>query len=210
MIAPHILHLARLLELNARKRLGMFFSGSYLSSFQGEGLDFREVREYADGDEARHINWNVTARYGTPFIKTFNEDRNIHLIIAADISSSMDFGSGEKTKLEILLEITSLLLLLAANKRFKSSFIAFSDTINLYLPLRQGRAQTLQILSLLLEKIGATEAQNEPTAKRGVLRDQPRRTDLDLVCDFIEKTTRKKGVLFILSDFLGIKYFKLV
>ena len=238
MIRPEVIRLARLLQIKARKRADQTFSGAYLSAVRGEGIDFKDVRNYVPGDEVRHIDWNVSARTGQMHVKTFYEDRNINLIVALDVSRSMDFGSGERTKAEIALDIVSVLLLAGNLNRHKIMFLAFADDIDLFLEVRSGEAEVLKALTRIIRleeelrlaggiaKGASSKAASESaasgsasgsTASRGASESTAsgsapvrsttpaaaRATNFVNLAHFLERVVRKRGVAFILSDFLG-------
>ena len=190
MLTPELLHLARIIELSARKKAQQSISGQFQSAFQGEGLEFNEVRPYYPGEDTRRIDWNVSARSGSPYIKTFFEDRNIHIIIAVDISSSMKFGSQQKSKADVAMEITSLLLLLGAIHKHKTSLLAFSEEIDLYLPVKPGKAEVLRALT----KLVAVTAARKRTLK----------TDYQKTVHFLQNIVKKRGILFFISDYLQL------
>ena len=190
MISPKLVQLAKILEIRARRQTEHQLTGSFHSAFKGEGLDFKDVREYYLGDDTGRIDWNVSARTGKPYVRTYFEDKNIHLIIALDISHSMRFGSDQLTKSEIAFEMVSLLLLIANLQKHKSHLILFSGDINLYSQVKPGEGEILKALTKSLE----IERENEDGS-----------SDYQNLIYFIQKVMRKRAVMFILSDFLGVQ-----
>lgn len=190
MISPKLVQLAKILEIRARRQTEHPLTGSFHSTFKGEGLDFKDVREYYLGDDTGRIDWNVSARTGKPYVRTYFEDKNIHLIIALDISHSMRFGSDQLTKSEIAFEMVSLLLLIANLQKHRSHLILFSGDVNLYSQVKPGESEILKALTKSLE----IERENEDGS-----------SDYQNLIYFIQKVMRKRAVMFILSDFLGVQ-----
>jgi uncharacterized protein (DUF58 family) len=152
--------------------------------FRGRGIDFDEVREYVPGDEVRNIDWNVTARAGHPFVKKFHEERELTILLLVDVSGSFDFGSGSKSKREMAAELGSVLALSATRNNDKVGLLLFSDTIEKYVPPKKGRAHVLRVVR---EVLGAEPRQ--------------RGTDIAQALRFANQVTRRRAVVFLLSDF---------
>ena len=191
-LSKEVLKYAKIIELQSKTKANVIKSGSFLSFFKGEGLDFREVREYVYGDDIRRIDWNVSARTGSPHIKTFNEDLNISNVVMVDISSSMDFGSGDLSKLEWAIEITSLLLLVASILKNTIYLLAYNKDVELFLPISDNTSHIIRAISKLKESCKKIQHIHEP------------QIGLDQACFYIEKAVQKRGLLFIISDFLNI------
>ncbi|HEX5141012.1 MAG TPA: DUF58 domain-containing protein [Dehalococcoidia bacterium] len=174
----------RRLQIKARRLVRLLFLGEYHSVFHGRGLEFSEVREYLPGDEVRLIDWNVTARMGTPYIKKYVEERELILYLLVDVSPSSGFSSTSSTKRELAAEIATLLAFAADANNDKTGLIAFTDRIELYLPPRRGLQHILRIARELL-----------------YLEPRGHGTDIGVATDLLMRLTRRPGVAFILSDF---------
>ena len=175
----------RRLEIRTRRVVDDLVGGAYRSRFKGRGIEFEEVREYAFGDDVRDIDWNVSARMGAPFVKKYVEERELQVVLAADVSASGLFGSGAKTKLRTQAEIAALLSLSAVRNRDKVGMITFSDRVEKHLPVRGGRAHVLRMLRELV----ATEP-------RG------RGTNLAEALTRLRRSLKRRSVIFVISDFL--------
>ncbi len=179
------------LEIKARRLSRESFSGEYQASFKGQGLDFEDFREYQHGDETRFIDWNVTARMNSPFVRTFREERELTVIIAVDISGSTQFGSQEFSKREIAAEIAAVLAFSAKHNGDKVGLLLFSKEKEIYLPPNKGSRHTLRIIREVL----ATKASSPET-------------NLSTACEFLTNTVRKKSLVFFLSDFIDHDFHK--
>lgn len=175
----------RRLEIRTRRAVDNLVGGAYRSRFKGRGIEFEEVREYEFGDDVRDIDWNVSARMGAPFVKKYVEERELHVLLAIDVSASGLFGSGEKTKIRTQAEIAALLALSAVRSRDKVGMLMFSDRIEKHLPLRSGRTHVLRMLRELV----ATEPQG-------------RKTDLAGTLTQLRQLLKKRTVVFVISDFI--------
>ena len=170
--------------MRLRRKVNDMFAGSYRSALKGQGMLFSDFREYVHGDDVRAISWNMLARTGEPYIKTFEEEREARIILTADISRSFDFGSGERSKREALNLITGLLALCAQKNKDPVGLLLFAEDVELYLPPKKGTHQALRIL-------------------REVCR--PRKslyTDINPSLSFLQGVLKKRSYVFILSDFL--------
>ena len=165
------------------------FAGEYQSAFKGRGLEFEEVREYTPGDDVRSIDWNVTARYDRPFIKTFKDERELTVLFAVDVSASSRFGTQSKYKSEVAAEITALLAYTALRNNDKVGLIIFSDHIEHYVPPKKGRGHIWRLIREILSY--------ESTS---------RQTSLKVSMDFISRCIRRRSIVFLLSDFLDDGY----
>jgi uncharacterized protein (DUF58 family) len=174
----------RRLQIRARRLVRLLFLGEYHSVFRGRGLEFSEVREYLPGDEVRLIDWNVTARMGSPYIKKFVEERELTLYILVDISASADFSSTTSTKRELAAELATLLAFAANANNDKTGLIAFTDRVELYLPPKKGQQHVLRLARELL-----------------YLKPQGRGTDIKVATDLLMRVAKRPGVAFLLSDF---------
>ncbi|MGJ8723078.1 MAG: DUF58 domain-containing protein [Roseibacillus sp.] len=181
----------RRLELRAKRLVKETFAGDYHSSFKGQGLDFDEFREYQHGDEIRFIDWNVTARLGTPFIRKFREERELSAIIAVDISASMDYGSVRLSKRELAAEVAALIAFSARDNGDKVGLLLFADEPLLYLPPAKGTKHILRCIREILATPAPTGAVNFPLATKVMM-----------------QAVRQKSLVFLLSDFIGADFSK--
>ena len=185
MITPEVLAQVRRLTIRSRRAVEEVFAGSYKSAFRGKGLEFAEVREYVPGDDVRAIDWNVTARHGHPFVKRFDEERELTVVIALDLSGSLQFGSRARTKRETAAEAGALLALAASRNRDRVGLLLFTDRLELFLPPSKSRARSLRIV-------------------RELVAFTPRGsgTDLAQALTFLGRVLRRRAVLFVISDWL--------
>ncbi len=184
MIPREILKQVRRIEISTRGLVNEVFSGEYHSVFKGRGMNFAEVREYQYGDDVRSIDWNVTARSGAPFVKIFEEERELTVMLLVDVSASGDFGTRERLKAEVAVEICALLAFSAIKNNDKVGLVIFSDRIEKFVPPRKGRRHVLRVLRELLY--------HEP---RGL------GTDITAALEYLTHVQRKKAVTFLVSDF---------
>ena len=184
-----ILSAVRRIEISTRGLVNEIFSGEYHSVFKGRGVSFAEVREYHYGDDIRSIDWNVTARTGSPHVKVFEEERELTVLLMVDVSASGDFGSGKRTKGEVAVEICALLAFSAINNNDKVGLMIFSDRIEKFVPPRKGRRHVLRLLREMLFH-----------------RPAGRGTDIAGALEYLMHVTRRKAVVFLVSDFLASGY----
>ncbi len=187
--AEEILKKVRELEIKSKKITTHLFTGEYHSAFKGKGMSFREVREYYAGDDVRFIDWNVSARFSHPFTKVFEEERELTVMLLIDTSSSNLFGTVEKLKKDLIVELAAVLTFSAINNNDKVGVIFFSDKIDKYIAPKKGRKHALYIVRELLT-VEAT--------KKG--------TDLDGAIKFFSRSVKQRSISFILSDFLTAGY----
>ena len=185
MLPREILRKVKRIEIRTRGLVDSFFGGEYHSSFKGRGMTFSEVREYQPGDDVRLIDWNVTARSGSPFIKVFEEERELTVILLVDISSSGSFGSKNYQKIGVSAEIASVLGFSAIKNNDKVGLILFSNDIVKYIPPKKGKSHVLRVVRELLY--------TKPDFKG---------TSIENALEFLMKVTKRKAVVFLLSDFL--------
>jgi len=183
-IPPEILEAVRRIEIRARRLVEETFSGEYHSVFRGRGVAFREVREYVPGDDVRAIDWNVTARAGAPFVKVFDEERELSLVLVADVSRSGLFGTTGRDKVEVVAELCAVLALAAVSNRDKVGLVLFSDRVELYLPPRRGRGHVLRLIRELL-----------------TARSAARGTDLNAPLQLLASVLKRRATVFVVSDF---------
>jgi len=185
VIAPALLEQARRIELATRDLVRDLVAGDFASIFRGRGVEFTEVREYLPGDDVRTIDWNVTARLGTPYVKRFIEERQLTLLLLVDVSASGDFGSVQRTRRELTAELCAVLALSAARHRDRVGAVFYSDRVEWSAPPRSGRGQAMQIVTQALG-----------------LRPAGRGTDLPGVLHRVEPLLRHHSLVVVLSDFL--------
>jgi uncharacterized protein (DUF58 family) len=175
----------RKIEIRTRKTVEDIIGGAYHSMFKGRGIEFSEVRAYAPEDDVRDIDWNVTARTGSAHIKKYVEERELTVLLAVDVSSSMRFGSGDETKAETAASAAALLAFSAIRNHDKVGLILFSDKVDFFLPPRAGRRHVLRLLRELVAR------EPEPEKK----------TELNAPLEFISRAQKKRAVVFLISDF---------
>lgn len=185
MDTAEILKKVRQIEIQTGKMVSETFAGEYLSVFKGQGIEFAEVREYIPGDDIRAIDWNVTARTGIPYVKKYNETRELTLMIACDVSASLKFGSFDKLKQEAAAELAALFAFSALKNSDKVGLMLFSDKIELFVPPKKGKKHILRLIRELI----AFEPQNKGT-------------DIGLCLETLSKVIKRQGILIFISDFL--------
>ncbi|MBK7764523.1 MAG: DUF58 domain-containing protein [Bacteroidetes bacterium] len=185
-----ILKKVRHLEIKTRGLTNHIFGGEYHSAFKGRGMSFSEVREYAYGDDVRNIDWNVTARTNTPFIKVFEEERELTLMLIVDISASSLFGTTHQTKRDLITEICAVLSFSAIKNNDKVGVIFFSDKIERYIPPKKGKSHILFIIRELLTMEPHHNAQ----------------TNITEALKFLNNVMKKRSIAFLLSDFISANY----
>ncbi len=189
MDTKELLKKVRKIEIKTRRLSDHIFGGEYHSTFKGRGMTFSEVRQYQFGDDVRNIDWNVTARYSEPFVKVFEEERELTMMLVVDVSGSGLFGTRNSFKQDIITEIAATLAFSATQNNDKIGLILFSDVIELYIPPKKGRSHVLRIIRELLEY--------EPKS---------RKTDISNALSYLSKVMKKKAIVFLLSDFIAEDY----
>jgi len=184
-----LLKKVRKIEIKTRRLSDHIFSGEYHSSFKGRGMTFSEVRQYQFGDDIRSIDWNVTARYNEPYIKVFEEERELTMMLVVDISGSESFGTTQQFKRDILTEISATLAFSAIQNNDKVGLLLFSDEIELFIPPKKGKTHVLRIIRELIE-----------------FKPKSRKTDLTQALRYFSNVMKKKAIVFILSDFIDTDY----
>ncbi|MBT3469170.1 MAG: DUF58 domain-containing protein [Opitutae bacterium] len=180
-----ILRKVRQIEIRTRRLVTDSLTGAYHSSFKGQGMDFDEVREYSPGDDVRSIDWNVTARIGTPFIKKFREERELTILLAVDLSASGNFSSNDQTIRELAAEIASVLAFSATRNDDKVGVLLFTDKVEKFIRPEKGRHHILRLIREVLFY--------EPEGKG---------TDTPGALQYLNQIQRRKAIIFLLSDFL--------
>ena len=191
METKDLLKKVRKIEIKTRRLSNNIFGGEYLSAFKGRGMTFSEVRNYQFGDDVRTIDWNVTARYNEPFVKVFEEERELTLMLLVDVSGSELFGTDNVLKKNIVTEISATLAFSALQNNDKVGLILFSDSVELYIPPSKGKIHVLRIIRELIEF--------KPSSKK---------TDIAEALQFLIGVIKKKSIAFILSDFISKSYEK--
>lgn len=189
MIPKQILKKVKQVEIRTRGLVNDLFGGEYHSVFKGRGMAFSEVREYQPGDDIRLIDWNVTARNGSPFIKIFEEERELTVYLLVDISKSGEFGSQNQLKQEFAAEIASVLGFSAIKNNDKVGLILFSNDIEKYVVPKKGKSHVLRVIRELLY--------NEPNGNK---------TSIKNALDYLLKVAKRKSVIFLISDFIDDDY----
>ena len=191
MIPREILKKVRRVEIRTRGLVNEVFSGEYHSVFKGRGMNFAEVREYQYGDDIRSIDWNVTARTGHPFVKVFEEERELTVMLVVDVSASGDFGTRERMKGEVGVEICALLAFSAIKNNDKVGLIIFSDRVEKFVPPRKGRSHVLRVLRELFYH-----------------KPEGRGTDIGGALEYLTHVIKRRAVVFLVSDFKAPRYEK--
>ena len=191
MDSKELLKKVRQIEIKSRRLSDNLFGGEYLSTFKGRGMTFSEVRKYEFGDDIRSIDWNVTARYNEPFIKVFEEERELTLMLLIDVSGSKNFATRNKLKKEIVTEIAATLAFSALKNNDKVGAILFTDTVELFIPPNKGKRHILRIIRELLE-----------------FKPKSSKTSIDSSLKFLLSVIQKKAIVFVLSDFIDNEYDK--
>ena len=184
-----LLKKVRKIEIKTRRLSDHVFGGEYHSTFKGRGMTFSEVRQYQFGDDVRNIDWNVTARYSEPYIKVFEEERELTMMLMADISGSEFFGTNAQFKSEIITEIAATLAFSATQNNDRVGLILFSDEVELYIPPKKGKFHVLRIIRELIE-----------------FKPKSKKTDIANALKFMRNVMKKKAIVFVLSDFIADDY----
>lgn len=184
MQTSDLLKKVRRIEIKARGLSRQIFAGQYHSAFRGRGMAFSEVREYAVGDDVRDIDWNVTARYARPYVKVFEEERELTVMLMVDMSGSLSFGTEVETKRELTAEVAATLAFSAIQNNDKIGVLFFTDRIEKYVPPAKGKKHILYIIRELLE-----------------FRPQSRATDLSVPLSYLTRLVKKRCTAFLISDF---------
>ncbi len=193
MFTKEILKQVRQIEIRTKGLVNQVFSGEYHSVFKGRGMEFSEVREYQFGDDIRNIDWNVTARFGHPFIKVFEEERELTVILMVDLSGSLNFGSADKTKQEVAAELSAILAFSALKNNDKVGLILFTDKIEKFVPPRKGNKHVLRIIREVL----SFEPEGKSTNLKGAL-------------EYMNNAIKKRSIVFLLSDFMDSGFEKIL
>lgn len=191
METEELLQRVRKIEIKTRGLSNNIFAGEYHSAFKGRGMAFSEVREYQYGDDVRDIDWNVTARLGKPYVKVFEEERELTVILMVDVSGSLDFGTQVQTKRQMVTEIAATIAFSAIQNNDKIGVIFFSDKVEKFIPPKKGRKHILFIIRELL-----------------TFQPESNRTDIGQAVEFMTNAIKKRCTVFMLSDFFDGKDYK--
>ncbi|HBD26177.1 DUF58 domain-containing protein [Flavobacterium sp.] len=189
MDTKEILKKVRKIEIKTRRLSDHIFSGEYHTSFKGRGMTFSEVRQYQYGDDVRAIDWNVTARYNEPFVKVFEEERELTMMLLVDISGSESFGTKNQLKRDMVTEIAATLAFSATQNNDKIGLLLFSDQIELFIPPKKGKSHVLRIIRELIE-----------------FESKSKKTDLSQALKYLSSVLKKKAIVFLISDFMVKDY----
>ncbi|WP_350286577.1 DUF58 domain-containing protein [uncultured Croceitalea sp.] len=189
MDTKELLKKVRKIEIKTRRLSDHVFGGEYHSTFKGRGMTFSEVRQYQFGDDVRSIDWNVTARYNEPFVKVFEEERELTMMLMVDVSGSELFGTTNEFKKTILTEISATLAFSALQNNDKVGLILFSDEVELFIPPKKGKSHVLRIIRELLE-----------------FHPKSNKTNIAEALKFLTNVMKKKAIVFVLSDFIAEDY----
>jgi len=191
LLNRELLKKVKRIELSTRHLVNEVFGGEYHSVFKGRGMEFAEVREYTPGDDVRIIDWNVSARTGTPYVKLFEEERELTVMIMVDASASGAFGTRGQMKRSVAAELSAVLAFSAVKNNDKVGLIIFSDRVEKFIPPRKGRSHVLRVIREVLD--------HEPKHQG---------TNLRTALDYMNRVIRKRAVVFMISDFLDEGYEK--
>ncbi len=187
MTTAELLKKVRRIEIKTKGLSNHIFAGEYHSTFKGRGMSFCEVREYTPGDDVKFIDWNVTARFSHPFVKVFEEERELIVMLLVDISSSSLFGTQRQLKRDLIAELGAVLSFSATTNNDKVGVIFFSDKVEKYIPPKKGKGHILRIIRELIAL--------EPNNSKG--------TDIKVALEFLNNVLKKRTITFLLSDFVS-------
>lgn len=185
METSELLKKVRKIEIKTRGLSSQIFSGEYHSAFKGRGMAFSEVREYSPGDDVRTIDWNVTARFSTPFVKVFEEERELSVVLVVDVSASGFFGTNKQFKQELITELCAVVAFSASQNNDKIGVIFFSDRIEKFIPPKKGKSHILRIIRELIE-----------------FKPEHKQTNIETALKYLTNVIKKRSVVFLISDFL--------
>jgi len=191
MIPKEILKKVKRIEISTRGVVNEIFSGEYHSVFKGRGMEFSEVREYQIGDDVRTIDWNVSARMNHPYVKVFEEERELTVMLLVDVSSSGNFGTASQMKGEIAAELCAVLAFSAIKNNDKVGLIIFSDKIEKFIPPRKGKQHVLRVIREII-----------------YFKPEDSQTNLNVALEYLIKVIRRRSIVFLISDFLTEDYEK--
>jgi uncharacterized protein (DUF58 family) len=185
METSELLKKVRKIEIKTKGLSSQIFSGEYHSAFKGRGMAFSEVREYTPGDDVRTIDWNVTARFSTPFVKVFEEERELTVVMVVDVSASGFFGTNKQFKQDLITELCAVIAFSATQNNDKVGIIFFSDKIEKFIPPKKGKSHILRIIRELLE-----------------FKPEHSQTNIEVALKYLTSVIKKRSIVFLISDFL--------
>ncbi len=185
-VPREVLRQVKLIELRTRGLVNTLLAGEYQSAFKGQGMEFAEVREYAPGDDYRAIDWNVSARMGHPYVKTYTEERELTVLFLVDMSGSEQFGTRGRFKAEVAAEIAAVIAMAAINNNDRVGLLLFTDRVEAFVPPKKGRRHALRLIRDLL-----------------AFRPEGRGTDLAVALDYAGRVLHHRAIVFLISDFLA-------
>ena len=185
METSELLKKVRKIEIKTRGLSNQIFSGEYHSAFKGRGMTFSEVREYQPGDDIRSIDWNVTARFNTPFVKVFEEEREMTVMLLVDVSASGEFGTRKQLKQDLITELCAVLAFSSIQNNDKIGIIFFTDKIEKFIPPKKGKTHVLRIIRDLIE-----------------FKPEHKKTDIELALKYLTGVIKKRSIAFVISDFM--------
>ncbi len=191
MTIAEVLKKVREIEIKSLRKANAIFLGEYHSSFKGRGMTFSEVRPYQYGDDVRTIDWNKTAQFNEPYVKVFEEERELSMMIMVDISASMNFGTNTQTKRETAAEIAATLAFSALKNNDKVGLILFSDDVHSFLPPKKGRSHILRMIRDII-----------------YFEPQSSETNFNLALDFLLRTIKRRSIVFMISDYPNTEFKK--
>lgn len=191
METSELLKKVRKIEIKTRGLSSQVFSGEYHSAFKGRGMAFSEVREYTPGDDVRTIDWNVTARFSSPFVKVFEEERELSVVLMVDVSASGAFGTRSQMKQDMITELCAVVAFSASQNNDKIGVIFFSDKIEKFIPPKKGKSHVLRIIRELIE-----------------FKPENSKTDLQVALKYMTNVIKKRSIVFLISDFYAENNYK--
>lgn len=199
MTTAEILKKVRRIEIKTKGLSNHIFAGEYHSTFKGRGMSFSEVREYIPGDDVKFIDWNVTARFSHPFVKVFEEERELIVMLLVDISSSSLFGTQKQLKRDLITELGAVLSFSATTNNDKVGVIFFSDKVEKFIPPKKGKSHILRIIRELIALEPKPVRPGQPGGHTGA-------TDVRVALEFLNNVLKKRTIAFVLSDFVSQPY----
>jgi len=191
METSELLKKVRKIEIKTKRLTNNLFTGQYHSAFKGKGMLFSEVRKYVPGDDVRDIDWNVTAKLSEPYIKVFEEERELTMMLVVDLSGSEFFGTASMLKRDVITEICAVLSFSAMQNNDKVGVLFFTDEVELFIPPKKGKKHILRIIRELIN-----------------FKPKGKKTNISQACQYLNNIVKKKSIIFILSDFIDEKYSK--
>ncbi len=191
METAELLKKVRKIEIKTKGLSSQIFSGEYHSAFKGRGMAFSEVREYTPGDDIRSIDWNVTARFSSPFVKVFEEERELSVVLLVDVSASGAFGTHSQFKQDLITEVCAVVAFSASQNNDKIGVIFFSDKIEKFIPPKKGKSHILRIIRELIE-----------------FKPENKKTNIEIALKYLTSVIKKKSIAFLISDFYAETNYK--